>query len=407
MSFPFVLLCIVELLVRWFIPSTTPLPQDIFGWSEGIRPAAGYIAPPLLIESNGIVTPNPALKSFVHPFSFAAQPSKKRIFCLGGSATLGVPFEKNQEKTFPGQLFKQLYDSGEETEVINLGGASFGSDHVLALGTEALSYNPDFIIVYSGNNEFFNHMINLEQVNYDWVQQPTPKLHLLAHLQKILSITPTAVSLEKKQEERWTELLYAMINTSQHVDEKNKTRTDPIQKAVIERYIHNLRTLYQRAHDKNVPILFTVVPSNLYTPPALSLHSPKQKNKEQWTSSLHSVDIKSEACTKKLALLLKQNPWNAQGWYQAGLCAQEQKLPSDSYFLSALNLDMLPGRPNQSLQKSLLDSSLPLVLFDAQPEYFHDSCHLTQEGYTALAHTFALEILVSWNFQQKKILQNP
>ena len=173
------------------------------------------------------------------------------------------------------------------------------------------------------------------------------------------------------------------------------------------RYIHNLSTLYQRANDKNVPILFTVVPSNIYTPPAISLHSPQQKNKEEWTSSLLNVDTKSKSCTEKINLLLKQNPWNAQGWYQAGLCAQEQKIPSDSYFLSALNLDMLPGRPNQSLQKALLERSFPLVLFDARPEYFHDSCHLTQEGYTALAHVFASEILIKWNFQQKKILQNP
>ena len=351
--------------------------------------------------------PNPSLNPFMHPFSFASNTNKKRIFCLGGSATLGVPFEQNQNQTFPGQLSEILHTSGEEVEVINLGGASFGSDHVLALGIEALKYNPDFLLVYSGNNEFFTHMINLEKSNQDWIHQPNPTSHVTAYIQQSLFEKPTAISLEKNQKERWTELLQAMLNDPSHVDEQSHKRVDPIQDKVIKRFINNLQTLYKQAEKQNVPILFAVVPSNLYTPPALSLHTPKQISKEEWNSKLYEVDTRRDSCIVDLDSLTKQNPWNAQGWYKAGECARLHNAPSEEYFYSALNLDMLPGRPNQAMQSSLLKSSLPLVLFEATPEYFHDSCHLTQEGYRALAHNFATEVLIHWNYQQKKIQQEP
>ena len=44
-----------------------------------------------------------------------------RVFCFGGSATLGVPVEREPERTFPGQLEGLLTREGLDAEVINLG----------------------------------------------------------------------------------------------------------------------------------------------------------------------------------------------------------------------------------------------------------------------------------------------
>ncbi|MAA78253.1 MAG: hypothetical protein CL916_03260 [Deltaproteobacteria bacterium] len=362
--------------------------------------------PPLLIEQGDTITPNPNLSSFVHPFSFTKNTNRKRVFCFGGSTTLGVPFEKDQKITFPGQLEKFLSASGEEVEVINLGGASFGSDHVLALGLEALQYEPDFFVIYSGNNEFFNHIINLEQSNQNWTYQPQPTFHLLAYFQMFL-FSKTAREIQQTQQERWNTLLQAHIQNSEDVDEINRRRNDSIQNAVITRYIRNLRELNKSAHNKNVPIIFVVVPSNLYTPPAISIHSPTLSSTQKWEAELSLIDIENPSCQIKLDILTKQNPWHAYAWYQKARCAQNHNEPHQQDRVAALNLDMLPGRPNQIMNEHLLKSEFPLFLFEPKPEDFHDSCHLSQSGYQTLAKGISAEIVSQWNFSQQKILQSP
>ena len=397
MSFPFLLFGFVELITRTFFPFAPPSPQNISGWNSGIRPAAGYLEPPLLKERDNYVVPSTNLSSFINPFSFTKTTEKKRVFCFGGSTTLGVPFEKEQHKTFPGQLQELLSAAGEEVEVINLGGASFGSDHVLALGIEALQYEPDFFVVYSGNNEFFNHIINLELHNRNWVYQTSPTSHLLAYMQTSL-VQKTAKEIQQTQETRWSQLLQSSIRHHNDIDESQQKRNDPIQDSVIERYLYNLKELNKHAQRHNVPIIFVVVPSNLYTPPAISIHSPSLSSPHKWEQELSSVDIHHPSCQTRLERLTQQNPWNALAWYQKAQCAQNHDEPHLIERLSALNLDMLPGRPNQKMNESLLKSSLPLHLFEAQPEYFHDSCHLTELGYHHLARGISTEILYRWNF---------
>ena len=406
MSFPFVLLLIVEFFTRIFFPFVPQAPENIKGWSSGVRPAAGYIEPPLLLEEGNNVIPNPNLAPFVHPFSFTKTPSQKRIFCFGGSTTLGVPFEKEQEKTFPGRLQQILADSGESVEVINLGGASFGSDHVLALGIEAMKYDPDFMVVYSGNNEFFNHIINMEQSNQNWVYQSPPNFHLLAHIQTYL-FPITAKEIQQTQELRWKGLLQGSVRNPNDVDKIKRRRNDAIQRSIISRYIRNLKQLHTYAQERNIPIIFVVVPSNLYTPPAVSINSPDLSSTKRWEEELTQVDIQSSSCLDKLDLLSKQNPWHANVWYQKARCAQQHNKPHIEDRISALNLDMLPGRPNQLMNENLLKSNLPLFLFEAKADYFHDSCHLSQVGYDTLAGEISSEIVYQWNFSQKKIQQSP
>ena len=388
----------MEICTRLFYPFDTPRPQNIEGWGEGIRPAAGYILPPLLIQKKDTVVNAPELHPFMPPISFSIQPTQKRIFCFGGSTTLGVPFEKNPEKTFPYHLQEILNKAGESVEVINLGGASFGSDHVLELGLEALSYSPSYLVIYSGNNEFFTHMINWEAQNKAWVYQKTPISHFLAHIQAVLSPITNLQNIHEQQHQRWQNLLQGMLIAPEYVDEKTLSRKDPIQKAVIERYLHNFTLLNQRATEQNVPIIFAVVPSNLNTAPAISIHSPQQTNRQQWLSQYQQVQTDQESCMQSLEYLTEQNPWYAEAWYKRALCARIHNKPSERWFQAARDLDMLPGRPNQALTEAVLQSPLPLMLFESKPEFFHDSCHLTETGYYALAEQFSQVILSHWKF---------
>jgi hypothetical protein len=68
---------------------------------------------------------------------------------------------------------------------------------------------------------------------------------------------------------------------------------------------------------------------------------------------------------------------------------------------------MLPGRPNAALNEALLNTDLPLLLFEAEPDFFHDSCHLTARGYEELGRKFSQIILTNWNFLHIDPKQNP
>ncbi len=101
------------------------------------------------------------------PASFAAtKPSGTyRVFALGGSTTQGEPY--STETAFPKwlQLHLQAASAEQTVEVINCGGLSYASYRVLAILREVLAYQPDLIVVYTGQNEY------LEQRSYEGWQR--------------------------------------------------------------------------------------------------------------------------------------------------------------------------------------------------------------------------------------------
>lgn len=77
-----------------------------------------------------------------------------RIFCLGGSTTYGRPY--NDKTSFCGWLRVLLpaADRSRQWEVINADGISYASDRVLNVARELTAYEPDLLLVYTGQNEF-------------------------------------------------------------------------------------------------------------------------------------------------------------------------------------------------------------------------------------------------------------
>jgi lysophospholipase L1-like esterase len=78
-----------------------------------------------------------------------------RVFCFGGSATAGLGFSPNV--TFPRYLERMLREAEpeREVEVVNLGMVALPSAGVRLLVKDVCArYEPDLLVVYSGNNEF-------------------------------------------------------------------------------------------------------------------------------------------------------------------------------------------------------------------------------------------------------------
>jgi Tfp pilus assembly protein PilF len=78
-----------------------------------------------------------------------------RIFCLGGSTTVGFPYWYNA--AFPSFLRQRLETifPDKKVEVINLGITATNSFTVLDMTRSVLDEHPDAIVVYDGHNEYY------------------------------------------------------------------------------------------------------------------------------------------------------------------------------------------------------------------------------------------------------------
>jgi len=94
--------------------------------------------------------------SYLNDQSFAVTKAETayRIFCLGGSTTVGRPY--GDGTSFVGWL-RTLVDVAapeQEFEVVNAGGVSYASYRVAALMEELIEFEPDLFVIYAGHNEF-------------------------------------------------------------------------------------------------------------------------------------------------------------------------------------------------------------------------------------------------------------
>ncbi len=84
----------------------------------------------------------------------------RRVFCLGGSTTFGRPYDdRTSYVNWLRESLSQLSltvdgDPSVNWEVINAGGISYASYRLLNLAEEIIHYDPDFVIIHTGHNEF-------------------------------------------------------------------------------------------------------------------------------------------------------------------------------------------------------------------------------------------------------------
>ncbi|MCL7489218.1 MAG: tetratricopeptide repeat protein [Desulfobulbaceae bacterium] len=98
---------------------------------------------------------NPHFGAYINKQSFLrVKPADvSRIFVVGGSAAYGFPY--TEEYGFSGYIRRALDQAAPNRfEIINASGMSFGSHRVLDILKDVTLYDPDLVIVYSGNNEY-------------------------------------------------------------------------------------------------------------------------------------------------------------------------------------------------------------------------------------------------------------
>ncbi len=150
---PFCLLAAVEGLLR------------LLGWG-GYPPFVRAVGKLPSGETLCIVEPaaakpyffaNPSRPGYAEQYSFVMpKPANTvRVFLVGESAAKGYPQPRNLAMSaFLQELLNEAW-TGRTAEVINFGTTAVASFPLVYLVRDALAYDPDLFIFYTGNNEFF------------------------------------------------------------------------------------------------------------------------------------------------------------------------------------------------------------------------------------------------------------
>ncbi len=188
-----------------------------------------------------------------------------RVFCLGGSTTRGRPYD--DETSFCGWLreFLPLADPSRDWEVINTGGVSYASYRVAMLAEELVGYEPDLLIIYSGQNEFLEHRTYGRIIN-------TPRM--VRGLGAMVSHTRTYAALKRaidavgKQSGGMDDdpnLLAGEVDAllDHSVGPKDYHRDDALRDQVLEHYRYNLDRMIDIARSVGAKVVLVTPASNL------------------------------------------------------------------------------------------------------------------------------------------------
>lgn len=116
-------------------------------------------APPLFYKtrSQGVpvfrTSPNRLEFFNLEEFPATKPPGSLRLFAIGGSTAYGEPW--GDRGSFAHFLESRLKDAnpGRAVEVVNAGGKGYGSTALVELTREILRYEPDALLLYTGQNE--------------------------------------------------------------------------------------------------------------------------------------------------------------------------------------------------------------------------------------------------------------
>ncbi|MGD1894878.1 MAG: hypothetical protein ACFB15_30315 [Cyclobacteriaceae bacterium] len=298
-------------------------------------------------------------------FRAVKPPNTFRVFCLGGSAALGWPHPPAQ--SYPAFLAKklQLLYPDKEFEMINVAASTYASYRVKTIFDEIIHYQPDLILLYTGNNEFLERILYQPALEAPWNYSALAR----TVYQSYRHFSPNKQIIDVENYRPTFLIAVALGNTS-----ALKVSEEQYQQ-VVDHYCYNLTEMISSAQHNSVPIMLLTIPVNV----------------RDWSphASVHRAELDSAG----------QQQWQrrfAQGFRAFSNQQYEEALP---HFLSALEMDdthaelqYLTGKSHEHLSKPALSRTHLLrsleadaYPFRALPQFNRILHELSEESQVPLA----------------------
>jgi lysophospholipase L1-like esterase len=354
-------------------------------------------------------------RAFLYPgFRFSSFAIEKpqntiRIFVFGGSTTFGLYV--GAEEAFPALIQKKLASMypRHNVEVINLGCPGMESTRVRILLSKVLEYKPDLLLVCSGHNEMLQGDTELTSRFRNNFRGKLLTCSILARWANYWGSSLFRTDTRKLVNEERAALETGLLPV--YFPERLPMGTWRLpSKAFLEsasrRFSDNITAMVASARQANVPIEFILPVSNLFYPPAISMHKEGFRQGESF-DALGEKALKAYSSGRfEQALVYVQDaiglsPVYAGTWYLRGLV--DLKLGNKPDALADLekarDQDVRTHRLTSRLQSVLIENAkiqgFPLVdprsLFygdlgaESAAAYFFDHLHPTRKGHQLIA----------------------
>lgn len=349
-----------------------------------------------------------------------------RIFCIGGSTTLGYPY--TSEFAWPAGLERRLKYllPSRKLEVINVGAASYGSARSLAVLRGILEFQPDLVIVATGDAEF------VEDSFREVVTQPGPViswihgLYLSRGIKQILPAKESSRRLIDAEDRSAAGFLFAPVLAG------TVYRVDAVRRDIVMKTLEgNLAEMSMVAKKADVPLMLMTLPANAASwPPDPDKSLPVEPElRSRWQQRVSAAErlVASGRVAEALAeYAAAASLWNgnASVCYDYGqLLVQVKKFDeARTMLLRALDLDPTPVRAMTQVNQSIRAVAARTNVLLADPAealaalsphgligelLVLDYAHPTPRGHVEIAGVVLRGLLakeLEWNIDESKEL---
>ena len=223
-----------------------------------------------------------------------------RIFFYGASTVAGSPYGNWASFAhLVAEGLRTIQKPGVDVEVMNFGASGLNSSHILDLVNSTLSYDPDFLVIYAGHNDF------CDQVNS---YQGGSKVHafLMTHLYLMRVLHERLVRLRVQPGELFLERPCPQTLSSS----EDKTQSE-------QRMMKNMRSIVDLAALKHVGLVFVSQVGNVMVPPLAS--TPAEKELLRLAQGLPRDKALGPQVEVGVATLIKEDSQNAVAHFVRGL----------------------------------------------------------------------------------------
>lgn len=211
-------------------------------------------------EENFVTNPH-----FKYALNYQSFPKKKdegtiRIFIVGGSAAYAWPY--SEDFGFSGYLQRAL-DRAEpgKFEIINAAGMSYGSHRVLDALQDIIHFEPDIVIVYSGNNEYVERNVNAglkkNNVIADRIGDLLSRTNLYRAIRLFLFRLAPTIFIQTMEPD------LTDIRKAGFVNRALPSRTNQLDMEVLSNFRNNIIKIINLLNANGVKGIFCTVPSNV------------------------------------------------------------------------------------------------------------------------------------------------
>ncbi|HPY87577.1 MAG TPA: hypothetical protein PLG34_06315 [Spirochaetota bacterium] len=271
----------------------------------------------------------------------------RRGFVLGGSTAEGFPYYSNN--SYSKILENALnYSSNDiiKYEIHNLGFSAMSSYYVADIGKKLLKYRPDFLIIYSGHNEYYGTITAKNGTSHI-----KNKIYLYLKEFKIVQLLLKILNINYKVDVEET------LMESQFDDQINEY-DEEIDRDVAHNFIKNINNVVKMYSKRSIPVFIIDPISNIIDMPPFE----RNKDEEYLLKIKHFEDVINNGNKVEIEKIFKQESLNNNIrkdssliylYARAGEILGDNSEDIEKRYLNAKDFDNIPFRVRSSINLKL------------------------------------------------------